>query len=188
MLDTGLVKPASEIESPDLPPPDKEIVPSGPRGPRRDDEPTPLAEVLEHSPVAQMISGREKVQSKELASSEEQPPTHVQRLTQPRGLRPTPSGFRGEEGHYHAGIRLSRSLDKNVVAVQFSDDWRPSRDGLNPENQQLRDRGFNYNPMRSQWERVDREQPAENYQDAKVFVESLVKDRLAGQESGVRRA
>jgi hypothetical protein len=144
----------------ELPPPQTEVIPSGPRGPRISDaEPTPDTEAR----------------------------SHVQRLSEPRGLRPTPKGFRGEEGHYHAGVRLSRSLDKNVVAIQFSDDRKPTRDGENSEKEQLESRGFLYVPMRTQWERVDREQPAENYQDAKVLVESLVRDRLAKPAAEVGR-
>lgn len=112
---------------------------------------------------------------------ESQAPSHVQRLT---GLRPTPSGFVGLESFRNAGIRLSRSLDKTIVAIQFADDWRPSRDGLNSEKQHLDDRGFIYRPERAQWERNDREWPADNYQDAKAFVASLVKERLVGIDVG----
>jgi hypothetical protein len=191
LLETGLLKPASDLEAPvaDLPPPDRETVPYGPRGPRRSDEPTPLGDVLANSPVAQMIANQEPASSMEEVAAEAlveiQKPTHVQRLT---GLRPAPKGFVGLEGHYAAGIRLSRSLDKNVVAIQFADDQKPTRDGLNPENERLRDRGFLYVPMRSQWERVDRQQPAENYQDAKEFVSGLARERLSGQGTGAGRA
>ncbi|MHC5537929.1 hypothetical protein ACYOEI_06825 [Singulisphaera rosea] len=111
-------------------------------------------------------------------------PSFVERLTQPSGLRPTPKGFRGMEGHYSAGIRLTRSDDKNVVGIQFSDEHKPSRDGLNPETERMRERGFLYVPMRTQWERVDREQPAANYQDAKELVFALVQDRLEGPDEG----
>lgn len=114
-----------------------------------------------------------------LMESQGRPRSFAQRVSEPRGLRPAPKGFQGLEGHYEAGIRLNRSIDKNVVGIQFADDRKPSRDGLNAENERLRERGFLYAPMRSQWERVDREQPSENYQDAKAFVDLLVKERLS---------
>ncbi len=181
-------------------------------------EPIALAEILPHSPVAQLLKAREekaqvepehplpdpgaeaaaafqRLRERDQAMShveqlgrpsmeaiatealvECQKPTHVERL---KGLRPALYGFRGLEGHYAAGIRPSRSMDKQTVAIQFADDHRPSADGLNPEKQRLQDRGFSYKPERAQWERRDREQPADNYQDAKAFVEALVKDRSA---------
>ena len=193
LLESGLVKPASEIESPvaDLAPSDREIIPSGPNRPRGD-EPRQLGDVLGRSPaVAAILASREPEPTTSMenvtaeALAESQKPTHVQRLT---GLRPAPKGFVGLEGHYNAGIRLTRSLDKRTVAVQFADDWRPSRDGSNPEKQRLDDRGFKYQPDRAQWERFDREQPGENYQDAKEFVAGLVKDRLVERGDEVGRS
>lgn len=103
--------------------------------------------------------------------------THVERLEQPKGLRPVPTGFKGNEGWRDVGIRLSQSLNKNVVAIQFAEDRRPSRDGINPEIARLQERGFSYWPERHQWERLDREDPSGNYQDAKEFVKTLVDER-----------
>jgi hypothetical protein len=169
-------------------------------------EPTPVAAVLEQSPIAAILADPnaglvtadqlpipsrspapaiENVVAEALLESQKPKGGHVDRLT---GLRPAPSGFVGLESFKNAGIRLSRSLDKNVVAIQFADDRRPSRDGLNPENQRLMDRGFSYRPERAQWERVDRERPAENYQDAKAFVAMLVNDRLAVAGADVGRS
>lgn len=192
-------------------------------------EPKPVAEILDQSPIAQILASRdaraeiepdqpmpeqeavaafqrqreheqavshveqlgpakpstEAIVTEALVVSQRPKSGHVERLT---GLRPTPSGFVGLESFKNAGIRLSRSLDKNVVAIQFADDQKPSRDGLSPENERLRDRGFLYVPMRSQWERVDRQRPAENYQDAKAFVALLVNERLAAAGADVGRS
>jgi hypothetical protein len=95
-----------------------------------------------------MIANQNPAPSMEDVTTEAEPEqrSHVERLT---GLRPAPKGFLGIEGHYHAGIRLSRSLEKNVVGVQFADDQKPTREGLDPENQRLRDRGFLYSGSRS---------------------------------------
>jgi hypothetical protein len=38
-----------------------------------------------------------------------------------------------------------------------------------------------------EWERYDKEQPGENYQDAKEFVASLVKNRISEPEEGLKR-
>ena len=127
--------------------------------------------------VTEPPSRLEALGAEALVESQKPKGSHTERL---KGLRPTPSGFIGLESFRNAGIRLSRSLDKQTVAIQFADDHRPSKDGLNPETQRLGDRGFSYKPERAQWERRDREQPAENYQDAKAFVASLVADRVAG--------
>src|SRR4051794_29955152 len=95
-------------------------------------DPTPVAELLAQSPIAEILASREAKSQIEPERPMSEPPatetelTHVQRLSQPRGLRPTPTGFKGLEGHYAAGIRLNRSLDKNVVGIQFSDDHKPS--------------------------------------------------------------
>ena len=141
--------------------------------------PTPIG------PIRCRPSSIENVVAEALVESQKPERSHVPRLT---GLRPAPSGFVGLESFRDAGIRLSRSLDKSIVAIQFADDKRPTREGLNPEKQRLDDRGFVYKPERAQWERRDRERPAENYQDAKAFVASLVKERLAGPSSEVGRS
>lgn len=150
----------------ELPPPDREIVAHPDRDPVR------KAEIETELPAEPENNA---------------PLSHVERLSQ-RGLRPAPTGFLGMEGHYHAGIRLSRSLDKNVVAIQFAEDQRPSRDGSHPEVEQLHERGFAYRPERGQWERFDRRDPGESYQDAKAFVKKLVDDRLKEPNAGIRRA
>ena len=51
-------------------------------------------------------------------------------------------------------------LDTKVMAIQFSEDWRPTRDSLTNEKDTLEIEGFRYEPMRRQWERRDHEQPA----------------------------
>jgi hypothetical protein len=52
LLEIGLFKPASELESPvfEFPPLDRETVFYGTKGPRRRDEPTPLREVSSTHP------------------------------------------------------------------------------------------------------------------------------------------
>lgn len=149
------------------------------------EQPPPQTEIVtapEREPIRHTEAG--------IAPESAPPLSHVERLSQ-RGLRPTPSGFLGMEGHYHAGIRLSRSLDKMVVSIQFADDQRPSRHGAHPEVEQLQERGFSYRPERGQWERTSRNtpaSPADNYQDAKAFVKKLVDARLAEPQAGVGRA
>ena len=45
------------------------------------------------------------------------------------------------------------------------------------ETKLLGDKGFSFKGERGQWERFDREWPGDNYQDAKAFVATLVKER-----------
>ena len=162
-------------------------------------EPTTVAEVLDKSPVmADILAAREAKSQIEPERPMPEPPTsptesviesqqpkltHVQRAAQ-TGLRPAPSGFVGLESHYNAGIRLSRSLDKRAVAIQFAEDRHPSIE----EKQRLGEREFRYKIERKQWERRDVERTADNYQDAKSFVASLVQSRLAEPGAAVGRS
>ncbi|MBO5686558.1 MAG: hypothetical protein J6R73_08250, partial [Alistipes sp.] len=74
--------------------------------------------------------------------------THLERLAgHSAGMRPVPSGFQNLDSFPAAGMRVNRSLDRKVVAIQFAEDQRASRDGLNSEVDTLEIEGFRYQPL-----------------------------------------
>ena len=76
-------------------------------------------------------------------------------------------GFKDLFSFPAAGIRVNRPLDRKVLAIQFAEDRRASRDGLNSEVETLPIEGYRHQPLRRQWEREDREPPGARMADAK---------------------
>ena len=61
-------------------------------------------------------------------------------------MLPVPEGFKNLDSYPAAGMRVNRSLDRKAVAIQFSEDWRASRNGLKSEIDTLEIEGFRYSP------------------------------------------
>jgi hypothetical protein len=72
-----------------------------------------------------------------------------------------------------AGIKVYRSRDNPVAAIQFAVDRLPSRD----EKDSMQVRGINYDPSTKQWTRSDREQPGAILIDAKDVAAELAEGR-----------
>ncbi|MGE3819586.1 MAG: hypothetical protein AB7I30_09140 [Isosphaeraceae bacterium] len=93
-------------------------------------------------------------------------------------MQPVPTGFRNVSSYPDAGMRVNRSDDRAIAAIQFAEDRRASRDGLQSEIDTLEIRGFRYEPLRRQWEREDREQPGANIVDAAQLGAELARARM----------
>lgn len=97
-------------------------------------------------------------------------------------LAPAPPGFFEVASDRQAGIRVSKSHDKRVAAIQFAEDCLPSRQEKDVlERVGLPDDGQNfvYRPERKQWERPVPEGWAlgENTIDAERIIREIAEQR-----------
>src|SRR5690242_3927488 len=87
-------------------------------------EPTPVAEILEQSPaVAAILGSREGKAAVEpdAPMPEPQPGAHAAAVLAGRPeFRPVPANFKDVFGNPIAGIRVNKSFDKRIAAIQFA--------------------------------------------------------------------
>ncbi|MFO0958237.1 MAG: hypothetical protein U0800_12560 [Isosphaeraceae bacterium] len=163
-------------------------------------EPTPVAEVLAASPIAQILASREAktkiepdqpmpendvseavaafLRQREREQAVEEPVSHVARL---RKMQPAPQGFLPVATYAAAGIRVNKSFDRGTVGIQFEEARKASRDGLVNEVETLGIEGFRFEPLRRQWERTDVAQPGANIIGAGRLAKILAEKR-SGRE------
>lgn len=145
-------------------------------------DPVTVADVLQQSPIAQILASREakaKIEpdrpmpepdsepdvvaafrrQREREQAVTEPTSHVARV---RKMQPAPQGFISVASYPTAGIRVNKSFDRGTAAIQFDESRRASRDGLCNEVETLQIEGFRFEPLRRQWERHDRAQPGVN--------------------------
>src|SRR5262245_14735471 len=88
-------------------------------------EPVALAE-----PLGQIMASREAKASVEPEAPQQRPEpgSHAAAVLASRpAFRPVPSGFKNVDSYPAAGLKVNRSLDKTVVAIQFAEDRLPER-------------------------------------------------------------
>ena len=89
-------------------------------------------------------------------TSGEPPASFTEKVTASKPtFNPIPAGFRNVATFAEAGIKVNKSEDRKVAAVQFAEDRTPNRG----EKDAMQDRGIQYNERSRQWEREDGEQP-----------------------------
>ena len=137
-------------------------------------EPTPVAAVLEQSPIAAIIADHEAK-----AKPEGLPASFAEAVKASKSaFGPIPDGFVNVDSHPAAGIKVNRSLDRKVSALQFAEDRLPTRaekDILEAVGES--GKNFVYKTARRQWERYDPESPGANLVDAKRVAADLARER-----------
>jgi hypothetical protein len=101
--------------------------------------------------------------------------THAARV---RRMQPAPEGFIPVKDYPAAGMRVTKSLDRKTVAIQFDNARHASRDGLCNEVETLGIEGFEYEPVSRQWEREDRADPGGNIINAVRLADGLAAKRV----------
>lgn len=153
LKDQGVdIKPASEALQ-QLPPAQPEL------------EPLPGA-----SPALKAILESRKAPTERLEAE----PSHTERVAASRAqFAPVAEGFKNVASFPVAGVKVHKSVDRAVAAVQFAEDKKPER----AEKDLLEDRGFRYDERQRQWTRRNAEQPGANLIDATEVAKMLVAGR-----------
>jgi hypothetical protein len=157
---TGL-KPASEIP--------RQLTPAEPTLdplPRAEQEPPPLERI---EPAPNTARPRQSPSR----NGEERPTFAAKVMAGRSDFRPVPPEFVNVGSYPEAGLKVNRSRDKAVVAIQFADDKLPDR----AEKDLMQVNGINYDPPTKQWTRRDAENPGANAIDAKSLAAELVEGR-----------
>ena len=159
------------------------------RGSKKSPATEPLAEPAADSPLAQLLDARDAKATVEpetpMMRQPEQEPSGIDapwegepswaeraRPNRPK-FAPVPEGFLNVDRFETAGVRVNRSHDKRVVALQFAEDQVPSR----PEKDAMESIDIMYKPEHRQWEREDRENPGTNIIDAKRLGQEIARER-----------
>lgn len=158
-------------------------------------EPQTVAAVLEKSPIAAIIAEHEAKPDPhaEAVASFQRQREREQAVTEPErrvptsfadavrasrsAFAPVPEGFVNVDSYPAAGLKVNRSLDRKVAAIQFAEDRPLSRASEYDKMREIQDAGFVYKTARRQWERFDSENPGGNLVDAKRMAADLAKDR-----------
>ncbi len=108
----------------------------------------------------------------------EMEPPQQEIITSPKRppIRHVPEGWMNRARHNTAGIGVNIRRDKQVVAIQFDDDKRPSPG----EVEKMEIAGITYWPARKQWERMDKENPVANEFGARRIATDMAKARQEG--------
>jgi hypothetical protein len=162
-------------------------------------EPVAVAEILEQSPVAAIIAEHEAkpdthaeaVTSFQRQREREQAVAEPERATEPvptsfadavkasrSAFGPIPDGFVNVDSYPEAGLKVNRSLDRKIAAIQFAEDRLPTRaekDIMQAVSQP--ESSLVYKTARRQWERFDAEQPGANLIDAKRVAGDMARER-----------
>ena len=166
-------------------------------------DPVPVSDVLRESPIAKILADREAKSRIEPDRTMPEPdgseaveaflrqrereqavtdPAEVSYVARVRRMQPTPPGFLAVKDYPTVGIRVSKSLDRGTVGVQFDEARRASRDGLVNEVETLQIEGFRFEPLRRQWERTDKAAPGAN-----IIMGVRLADDLAAKRVGRER-
>ena len=90
---------------------------------------------------------------------------------------PIAEGFLNVDSFPAAGLKVNRSLDRKIAALQFAEDRPLSRVSEYDKMREIQEAGFVYKTARRQWERYDAENPGGNLVDAKRIGADLAKER-----------
>jgi hypothetical protein len=127
-------------------------------------------------------------QTEVVTSPEREPVRHADRFTRKPAMQPVPVGFIDTYVNSAAGIRVNKSMERDIVAIQFDNDRPPTRgekdilEAIHEPDAERRDKiRFEYDTAQKQWTRPDREQPGANLLDAKRLAQELVESRTEGR-------